>query len=56
MTHLSLGKKGREVQLAHIARTVRDRPRGVLMGDFNTSDERELAPVLSGARRPRSRR
>lgn len=46
VTHLSLGAKGRALQIAHIAATLRDRRHAVLMGDFNIADLGELAPLL----------
>jgi len=57
VTHLSLSRRARAAQIAAIAAIVRERPRALLVGDFNTSDERELAPlVAAGLRRlPTSR-
>lgn len=46
VTHLSLGRKARDAQIAEMAATIGDRRLAVLMGDFNTADIEELAPLL----------
>jgi endonuclease/exonuclease/phosphatase family metal-dependent hydrolase len=51
VTHLSLGKRARAQQLEHIARVVQGKPRALLVGDFNTSDATELAPLAAAGLR-----
>ncbi len=46
VTHLSLGRKARDVQIAFIAATLGERRSAILMGDFNTANVEELAPLL----------
>lgn len=47
VTHLSLGRRMRSEQLAHIARILGKKERVILVGDFNTSDAAELAPLIA---------
>jgi endonuclease/exonuclease/phosphatase family metal-dependent hydrolase len=51
VTHLSLGARARARQLEHIAGVVRGRSRVVVVGDFNTSDVGELAPLTAAGLR-----
>jgi endonuclease/exonuclease/phosphatase family metal-dependent hydrolase len=46
VTHLSLGKRARSLQIAHITASIGARARAVLMGDFNTADVGEVEPLL----------
>ncbi len=46
VTHLSLSRPVRAEQLAALARLAAGRERLLLMGDFNTADRAELAPLL----------
>ncbi len=48
VTHLSLSRSARAAQVAEVARLAGRTPeRTVLMGDFNTGDEAEFAPLVS---------
>jgi endonuclease/exonuclease/phosphatase family metal-dependent hydrolase len=46
ITHLSLGAKSRELQLGFLAELLADKPRLVLMGDFNTPADAPEMRVL----------
>jgi endonuclease/exonuclease/phosphatase family metal-dependent hydrolase len=51
VTHLSLGRRARVEQLREVARIVGGRRRAILVGDFNTSDAAELAPLTAAGLR-----